>query len=53
MPLSNPVLFLQVMVCDASDFAPVHKAAGEEIGGYRVLRAESATVPNAIAVFLL
>ena len=26
---------------------------GEEIGGYRVLRAEGASVPNSIAAFLL
>jgi len=29
------------------------KVEGKDIGGYRVLRAESAAVPNAIAAFLL
>jgi hypothetical protein len=29
------------------------KVEGKEVGGYRVLRAESSAVPNAIAAFLL
>jgi len=49
----DPVLFLEVEVCDASDFADVMKVEGREIGGYRVLRAEASAVPNAIAAFLL
>jgi hypothetical protein len=49
----DPVLFLEVEVCDASDFADVMKVEGKEIGGYRVLRAQSSAVPNAIAAFLL
>jgi len=40
-------------VRDASDFAPVLHIRGEEVGGYQVLRAEGASVPNAIAAFLL
>jgi hypothetical protein len=47
------VLFFEVTVCDASEFAPILEVKGEEIGGYRVLRVESAAVPNAIAAFLL
>jgi hypothetical protein len=53
IPAGEPVLFLEVTIGDASEFAPVLTVRGEEIGGYRVLRAESATVPNAIAAFLL
>jgi hypothetical protein len=47
------VLFYEVAIADASEFAPVLRVQGEEIGGYRVLHARAASVPNAIAAFLL
>ncbi len=47
------VLFLEVSVCDPSEFAPDLDIKGEEFAGHRVLRAQSAAVPNAIAAFLL
>jgi hypothetical protein len=53
MPENDPVLFLEVTVCDASDFSDALKIKGVEVDGYRVLRAESSAVPNAIAAFLL
>ena len=53
LPSQDPILFLEVEVCDASEFAHVMKVEGLEVGGYRVLRAESSAVPNAIAAFLL
>src|SRR5262249_5058327 len=53
IPPEAPVLFLEVTVSDPSEFAPTLEVRGEEVDGYRVLRAESATVPNAIAAFLL
>ena len=53
IPHGAPVLFLEVTVRDASDFAPVLKVTGEEVGRYRVLRAQGASVPNAIAALLL
>ena len=53
IPGSDPVLFLEVTVSDASEFAPTVRVAGEEIAGHRVLRAESASIPNGIAAVLL
>jgi hypothetical protein len=50
---TDPILFLEVEVCDASEFANTMKVKGKEIGGYRVLHAEGAAVPNSIAAFLL
>jgi hypothetical protein len=53
IPSEDPVLFLEVKVCDASDFSDTLKVKGCEVDGYKILRAESAAVPNAIAAFLL
>lgn len=53
IPEDQPVLFLEVDVEDASEFEDVLEVRGVEIGGHRVLRAESSAVPNAIAAFLL
>jgi hypothetical protein len=43
------VVFLEVTIRDASEFAPTLCVMGERIGRYRVLTAESSSVPNAIA----
>ncbi|HEX6288090.1 MAG TPA: hypothetical protein VFZ66_02820 [Herpetosiphonaceae bacterium] len=53
LPPNEPILFLEVTVCDASEFEDVLEVKGVEVGGYRILRAESSAVPNAIASFLL
>jgi hypothetical protein len=53
IPRKAPVLFLEVRVCDPSEFAPDLNVKGVQIGRHRVLQAESAAVPNAIAAFLL
>ena len=53
IPKERPILFLEVDVGDASEFTDVLEVRGIEIGGHRVLRAESSVVPNAIAAFLL
>jgi hypothetical protein len=53
VPKDVPVLFLEIDVEDASEFEDVLEVRGVAVGEYRVLRAESAVVPNAIAAFLL
>lgn len=53
IPPEEPVLFLEVTVGDASDFTGVLHVDGEEIEGYRVLRVEAPSVPNAIAAVLI
>jgi hypothetical protein len=53
IPTRDPVLFFEVTPGDASEFSGRLKVRGVDIGGHRVLRAESPAVPNAIAAFLL
>ncbi len=53
IPASYPILFLEVEVTDASEFSSVLQVKGVEVDGYRVLRAQSSTVPNAIAALML
>jgi hypothetical protein len=53
IPPEEPILFLEVDVEDASEFADVLEVSGVKVGNYKVLRAKSSTVPNAIAAFLL
>jgi hypothetical protein len=53
LPPGSPVLFLEITVCDASEFEDVVEVKGVEVGKYCVLRAESSSVPNAIAALLL
>jgi hypothetical protein len=53
IPLGDPIVFLEVTVRDASEFAAPVRVSGEEIGGFRVLRAEGTAIPNTIAAVLL
>ncbi len=53
IPASLPILFIEVDVNDASEFSSTLHVRGVEIEGYRILRMESSTVPNAIAALLL
>lgn len=53
IPPSDNVIFLEIQVSDASEFAETIRIRGVQVGDYRILRAESAAVPNAIAAILL
>jgi len=53
IPAEDPVLFLEVKIGDASEFSDSMCVQGVTVDGYRILRAKSAAVPNAIAAFLL
>ena len=53
IPDLDPILFLEVQVSDASEFAETISIEGIEMESYRILRAKSAAVPNAIAAILL
>jgi hypothetical protein len=53
LPPDEPVLFLEVRPGDVSEFSGRLHVEGVEIGGYRVLRAVSSAIPNAIAALLL
>jgi hypothetical protein len=50
---TDAVMFLEVRPGDASDFSDVLHVTGVDVGGYRVLRATSPAIPNAIAGLLL
>jgi len=53
IPKEDPILFLEIKIGDASDFAGTLRVRGVQVGDYRVLRTKSPAVPNAIAAFLL
>jgi hypothetical protein len=53
IPASDAILFLEIEISDASQFAEVIKIEGLEVEGYRILRTYSPAVPNAIASTLL
>jgi hypothetical protein len=53
IPSSDPVLFYEVELGDASEFSGALKVRGIEVEGYQILRTESPAVPNAIAALLL
>jgi len=53
IPTRDPVLFLEVSISDASEFAPSLKVKGYRINNYPVLRTRGASVPNTIAAVLM
>jgi hypothetical protein len=53
IPLDDSILFLEIQISDASEFSEKITVKGVRVGEYRILRAQSAAVPNAIAAILL
>lgn len=53
IPSTDPVLFYEVEVSDASEFSGKLRINGVDVGGYKILRAHAPAVPNAIAALLL
>jgi hypothetical protein len=53
IPPDVPVVFLEVTLTDASQFETELDVHGEERFGYKILRVQSPSVPNAIAALLL
>jgi hypothetical protein len=53
IPRQEPLLFLEVTVRDASEYASSVRVRGEQIGRHRVLLVDASSVPNAIAAVLL
>jgi hypothetical protein len=53
IPDEDPVLFLEIRPGDASMFSHHLNVEGRWVGPYRVLRCQSAAIPNAIAALLL
>lgn len=53
IPSSDPILFYEIEIGDASEFAGKLEITGHDIDGYRILRTKAPAVPNAIAALLL
>ena len=53
IPSTDPVLFYEIDLGDASEFKGKLKIRGVDVEGYRILRTEAPAVPNAIAAFLM
>lgn len=53
IPKEDPIIFLEIKIGDASEFAGALRVRGVQVGEYHVLRTKSPAVPNAIAALLL
>lgn len=53
IPAIDSVIFLEIQISDPSDFKEIIQVKGVKVGEYRILQANSASVPNAIAAILL
>jgi hypothetical protein len=52
IPAIDPILFLEIRISDASEFAETIVVTGVEVGAYKILRAQGSAVPNTIAAIL-
>ncbi len=53
IPSTDPILFYEIDLGDASEFSGGLTIHGVDIDGYKILRTQSPAVPNAIAALLL
>jgi hypothetical protein len=53
IPSTDPILFYEIDLGDASEFSGGLKIRGVDVEGYKILRTEAPAVPNAIAGLLL
>lgn len=53
IPSSDPILFYEIELGDASEFKGKLKICGTDIEGYKILRTKAPAVPNAIAGLLM
>jgi len=53
IPSTDPILFYEIELGDASEFTGGLLIRGVDIDGYKILRTAAPAVPNAIAAFLL
>lgn len=53
IPSSDPILFYEIELGDASEFTGKLHIRGVDVAGYKILRTQAPAVPNAIAGFLL
>jgi hypothetical protein len=53
IPSTDPILFYEIELGDASEFTGKLKIRGADVDGYKILRTQAPAVPNAIAALLL
>ena len=53
IPATDPILFYEIELGDASEFQGKLKIRGVDIDGYKILRTQAPAVPNAIAALLM
>lgn len=53
IPSTDPIIFYEIDVSDASEFTGKLKVSGIDLAGYKILKTHAPAVPNAIAALLL